>query len=164
MQTQSINPSTNNVAPQQNDATEIFKAIALICPIPDGSTSDIITVVIDEKHSLGKQFSVGPDGAIQKTAAVSVSRGIACQYHVPDHATLEKVLRIVSDYPHAAIINAGFSPAAIGETFVFLSKKSLAGMGPDDAVTTDGGMKAFARLKRHATPSTWQLLDRDEDK
>ena len=95
---------------------------------------------------------------------MSVSRGIACQYHVPDHGTLEKVLRAVSENPHAAIINAGFSPAAIGETFVFLSKKTLAGLGlEDDAVTTDGGMTAFARLKVHATPSTWQLLDRDED-
>ena len=136
----------------------------MVCPIPNGSTSDVITVVIDEKHSLGKQFSVGPDGAINKTAAVSVSRGIACQYHVPDHATLEKVLRAVSENPNAAIINAGFSPAAIGETFVFLSKKSLVGLGlEDDAVTTDSGMKAFARLKVHATPSSWQLLDRDED-
>jgi hypothetical protein len=33
-----------------------------------------------------------------------------------------------------------------------------------DAVTTENGMKAFARLKVHAMPSTWQLLDRDEDK
>ena len=159
MQTQSI-----NVAPQQNDAAELFKAVSLICSIPDGPTSDIITVVIDEKHTLGKQFSVGEDGAISKTSAVSVSRGIACQYHVPDHGTLEKVLRAVSENPNAAIINAGFSPAAIGETFVFLSKKSLVGLGlEDDAVTTDGGMTAFARLKVHATPSTWQLLDRDED-
>ena len=149
MQTQSI-----NVAPQQNAAAETFKAIALICPVPDGPTSDIITVVIDEKHTLGKQFSVGEDGAISKTSAVSVSRGIACQYHIPDHGTLEKVLRAVSENPHAAIINAGFSPAAIGETFVFLSKKTLAGLGlDDDAVTTDGGMTAFARLKVHATPS-----------
>ena len=165
MQTQSINPiNPINAAPQQNDAAEIFNAIALICPMPAGPTSDFITIVIDEKHNLGKQFSVGPDGAINKTAAVSVSRGIACQYHVPDHATLEKVLRAVSENPNAAIINAGFSPAAIGETFVFLSKKSLAGLGlEDDAVTTDSGMKAFARLKAHATPSSWQLLDRDED-
>ena len=164
MQTQSINATTNTVAAQQNDATELFKAIALICPIPNGPTSDVITVVIDEKHTLGKSFSVGPDGAINKTSAVSVSRGIACQYHVPDHATLEKVLRAVSENPHAAIINAGFTPAAISDTFVFLSKKSLVGLGlEDDAVTTDGGMTAFARLKVHATPSTWQLLDRDED-
>ena len=164
MQTQSINATTNTVAPQQNDATELFKAVSLICPIPNGPTSDVITVVIDEKHTLGKQFSVGEDGAISKTSAVSVSRGIACQYHVPDHGTLENVLRAVSENPNAAIINAGFSPAAIGETFVFLSKKSLVGLGlEDDAVTTDGGMTAFARLKVHATPSTWQLLDRDED-
>ena len=94
MQTQSINATTNTVAPQQNDATELFKAISLICPIPNGPTSDVITVVIDEKHTLGKQFSVGEDGAISKTSAVSVSRGIACQYHVPDHGTLENVLAL----------------------------------------------------------------------
>lgn len=165
MQTHSINAATTTVASQQSrNAFEIFKEIALVCPISDAPTSDIITVVIDEKHNLGKQFSVGADGAIKKTSAVSISRGIACQYHVPDHSALEALLRIVSEHPNAAIINAGFSPAALGEIFVFLSKKALAALGlEDEAVTTDGGMKAFARLKVHATPSTWQLLDRDED-
>ena len=52
----------------------------------------------------------------------------------------------------------------MAERFVFLSKKSLADIGLDEeAVTTVNSMPAFARLKVHARPSTWQLLDRDED-
>jgi hypothetical protein len=146
-----------------NCASETFASLDLICPVTDQPTSDIITVVIDQQL-LGKQFTLTPDGTIHKHSVVSVSYAIACKYCVPDHATLEAVLRIVSDNPHAAITNAGWKHAAIGEQFVFLSKARLASMElKPEAVTTIDGMKAFARLKDHATPSTWQLLDRDED-
>lgn len=143
---------------------DIFSEIAKICPLTDCEMNDIITVVIDEQHVLGKYFRLMPDGTINKTSAVAVARGIACQFVVPDHDTLQEVLRIVSDNPHAAIINAGWKHAEIGEQFVFLSKRELLRMGRDpEAVTTSNAMTAFARLKDHANPSTWQLLDRDEN-
>lgn len=143
----------------------VFDALASVCPSTDAVTSDIITVVLDEQNLLGKNFTLTPDGSIKKKSAGAVERGIACQYCVPDLGTLKDLLRIVSDNPHAAIINAGWKHTAIGEQFVFLSKKRLLALGLEpDAVTIENGMPAFARLKVHATPSSWQLLDRDEDK
>jgi hypothetical protein len=149
----------------KDDCTNIFNQLAKVCPVPDGDTSAVITVVVDEHHLVGKQFTLMPDGSIDKQSAVSISYGVACQYYVPDIATLEAVLRIVSESPHAAITNAGWKHAAIGQRFVFLSRKRLAAMELEPgAVTTADGMPAFARIKTHAIPSTWQLLDRDEDK
>ncbi len=142
----------------------IFAQLEQVCPNNTLDTPDIITVVIDEQNLIGKNFTTLPDKSVQKISAVAVSYGIACQYYVPDFATLQHVLQIVSESEHAAIINAGWKPAAIGEKFIILSKKVLVGSGwePTDIIRIDG-MPAFARLKDHATPSTWQLLDRDED-
>jgi hypothetical protein len=157
--------SANQSELQRTNHTAIFEQLARACPVPEGDTFDVITVVVDEQHLLGKVFTELPDGNVDKQSAVAVARGVACQYHVPDLTALEAVLRIVSENPHAAIINSGWKPVAIGEMFVFLSTRILAGMGLErEAITTDGGMTAFARLKDHATPSTLQLLDRDEDK
>ncbi len=144
---------------------DLFASLDLLCPVTDQPTSGIITVVIDEQYLLGKQFTLMTDGTIRKQSAVSVSYGVACQYYVPDLTMLEAVLRIVSESPHAAIINAGWKHAAIGQRFVFLSQANLISMGLEPGVvTTVDGMTAFARIKDHATSSTWQLLDRDEDK
>jgi len=145
--------------------SDIFVTLANICQNNDCDMSDIITVVIDEQNVIGKKFKILSDGIINKNSVVSISRGIACQFNVPNHATLQNVLTIVGDNPHAAIINSGWKHAKIGEKFVFLSQKKIIGMGLDhEAVTNVNGMRAFARLKVHASPSTWQLLDRDEDK
>lgn len=144
---------------------DIFQQLDKACPTTNAEASDIITIVIDEQHQIGKCFTLKPDNYVEKTSTVAIARGIACQYHVPDFATLEAVLRIASDNTHAAIINAGWTHVAIGERFILLSKRILTERGLDaEAVTTEKGMKAFARLKVHAKPSTWQLLDRDEDK
>jgi hypothetical protein len=143
---------------------KIFKELTQVCPDKHSETSDIITVVVDEKHQLGKNFKLLSDGSIDKKSAVTVARGIACQYYVPDHNTLLKVLQIVSENAHAAIINAGWKHVPIGKEFVFLSKSALKNRDlGENVVTIDNGMTAFARLKIHATPSTWQLFDRDED-
>jgi hypothetical protein len=143
---------------------DIFDQLTKVCPVPTGDTSDVITVVVDEQNPLGKLYTERQDGGADKKAVVATARGVACQYHVPDFATLEIVLRIVSDNTHASITNSGWKHVALGEKFVFLAKGILAAKGLErEAITTDSGMKAFARLKDHATPSTWQLLDRDED-
>jgi len=148
----------------QENCNDIFAQLDNIFPVTDRDTSDIITVVIDGINNLGKDFKLLAGGAISKKSAVSVARGLACQYCVPDHAALEAMLRIVSESTSAAIINAGWKHAAIGERFVFISSKILAGMDLEpEAITTENGLKSFARLKSHAKPSTWQLLDRDED-
>ncbi len=143
---------------------EIFKELSQVCPDKPSETNDIITVVIDQKNLLGKKFKLLSDGSIDKKSAVAVARGIACQFYVPNLATLKNLLHIVSENTHAAIINAGWKHVPIGKKFVFLSKAALVRKGVDgDAVTKDNDMTAFARLKIHATPSTWQLFDRDED-
>lgn len=166
MQTHStlINTSTQSDA-HTTHVTQLFAPFHKVCATPLGATADIITVVFDEKNLLGKQFSLNAAGEVEKKAAVSISRGIACQFYVPDLDTLEAVLRLVSENPHAAIINSGWRPVPVGKPFVFISKKTLKAMNlEEDAITTDQGMQAFARLKVHATPSSWQVMDRDEDK
>lgn len=145
--------------------TSIFAQLDQACPVAGDGSCDVITVVIDERHPLGKKFRQMPDGTIDKQAEVAVARGLACQYHVPDLGTLEQLLRIVSENPNAAICNAGWKHAVLGERFAFLSSAKLAERGLErEAVTTDSGLPAFARIKDHATPSTWQLLDRDVDR
>jgi hypothetical protein len=42
-----------------------------------GLDNSVITVVRDPNHTLGKTFSLNPDGTISKKAAVSLSLGIA---------------------------------------------------------------------------------------
>lgn len=149
---------------EKEDCNNIFAQLDNIFPVTDRDTSDIITVVIDGINNLGKDFRLLADGAISKKSAVSVARGLACQYYVPDHAALETLLSIVSENTNAAIINAGWQHAAIGERFLFLSSKMLIGLDLEpESITTENGLKAFARLKNHAKPSAWQLLDRDED-
>lgn len=144
--------------------TDIFVKLAALCPITSCNKQYVITVVVDEQQTLGKRFSQMPDGTINKQSKVALARGIACQYHVPDFFSLQEVLRIVSENEHAAIINAGWKDVPIGEHFLLLSKDALiaAGYEPESVAMVDG-MKAFARLKLHSTPSKWQLLDRDED-
>jgi hypothetical protein len=74
------------------------------------------------------------------------------------------LLRIVGDASNACLSNSGWAPCAIGETFALLSTKSIEAKGfPREFVGELDGMKAFARIKEHARPSSWQLLDRDED-
>jgi len=145
--------------------SDIFVTLAKICQSNECNSSDIISVVIDEQNVIGKKYKMLPDGIINKSSVVAITHGLACQFVVSDHSILQDVLRVVGNNPHAAIINAGWKYAKIGEKFVFLSQKKIIGMGLDPEVVTNvNGMKAFARLKVHASPSTWQLLDRDEDK
>ena len=145
-------------------ATQLFENISKICPVAPYDTSDIITVIVDN-HNLGKQFNENADGDIDKRAVVSISKAVACQFYVPDHLILENLLRIVSESPNAAVTNCGWTPVAIGTPFNLTSKKQL----KKDSRNVEGihndsnGVVTFARLKIHAIPSTWQVLDRDMD-
>jgi len=56
---------------------------------------------------LGKSFEM-VDGEVKKRAAVSVRDAMACQFHVPDFATLEAVLSAVAEHTNAAITNCGW--------------------------------------------------------
>lgn len=143
---------------------EFFALISQICPIKNVDKSCVITVVVDEQYSVGKSYNRTENGFIDKKSKVAIVRVIACQFHVPDHETLQIVLHIVSENEHAAIINAGWKNVEIGEHFLLLSKAALEAAGYDhESICTIDGVKAFARLKIHSTPSAWQLLDRDED-
>lgn len=143
---------------------EIFAQLSQICPIKNVDKSCVITVVVDEQHPVGKSYIRAENGVIDKKSKVAIVRVIACQFHVPDHETLQIVLHIVSENEHAAIINAGWKNVEIGEHFLLLSKAALESASYDhESICTIDGVKAFARLKIHSTPSAWQLLDRDED-
>jgi hypothetical protein len=137
------------------------------------ATSDVITVVRDPRNPLGKRFVIDADGAVTKTAAVTVTHGAAVMHHVPDAAALAALLREVSDDAHAAIVPDGFRGVAIGERFVMLSERELEqrlGVKGRAAVIgvheleIDGQMvKAVGRLKENVAPGSWALLDRDID-
>lgn len=143
----------------------LFEQIAAVCPSAPVSTSDLITVV-EDTQVLGKQFTVKQDGSVQKKANVTIFDAVACQFYVPDHATLEKVLRLVAESPNAAVTNCGWKPAAIGQPFRMVSEGHLEKQSKDGrgAYVDKDGRPMFARVKEHATASTWQVLDRDEDK
>lgn len=144
-------------------AQAFFAKFAAVCPATHDDANEVITVVWDQRQ-IGKRFIEQADGSIKKESTATICHGVACQVYVPDHETLEKVLTLVSQSQHAAIVNAGFNPVSVGESFYFLSRRKLKEIGLDDeAVTTVDGLPAFARLKIHSRPSKWQLLDRDED-
>ena len=146
-------------------AQSIFDIISKVCPQAPYQTNDVITVIVDNRK-LGKQYRVSTSGTIEKDAVVSISNAIACQFYVPDHLTLEKVLSIVSEYSNAAVTNCGWTPVAIGISFNLTSKNQLKKDSRDvNGIHKDSnGVVTFARLKIHAYPSTWQVLDRDVDK
>lgn len=134
--------------------------------------NDIITVVRDPKHLLGKSFWL-EGGQLRKKSAVSIGLGFAVMHEVPDIQTLENLLRLVGDDSHAAIINARFKGIEVGEEFVILSQKKFGELlkleGRENILgihqlTREGkDYKAVARLKENVEPSSWQLLDRDTD-
>jgi len=134
---------------------------------------DIMTVVRDPRHVLGKQFCFAEDGTIRKTSTVSISIGEAVQHHVPDIAALEKLLAAVSEDCHAAIINSAFPLIQVGVPFLIFSEAEFAKRGIKRSdpsvtwpVTIQYGCKdwlALGRFKEHTAPSSWQLLDRDVD-
>ncbi len=87
--------------------------------------NNVITVVGDPNHLLGKQFEKNADGTVSKKSAVSLSFGIAKQYRVDTPEDLAKLLATVGDDPHAAIINATFNGIEIGEEFALLSEREI---------------------------------------
>lgn len=138
------------------------------------NASDIITVVRDPEHELGKKFSFESDGVtVQKDSNVLLSFGIAVQHHVPDIDALENLIAGVAEDPHAAIINAGFPGIPIGQEFLILSEKELLkhGYTRDDIVKNGPATIKYlgkeylgvGRFKECVTPSSWILLDRDID-
>ncbi|MGA9665829.1 MAG: AAA family ATPase, partial [Gallionella sp.] len=132
------------------------------------NTGDVITIIRDPVHKLGKQFSKAG-----KKSAVSVSVGIAVQRHVPTAAALADVIREVSEDPHAALINSGFKDIPVGEEFLILSEREIAKrlklktrkeqLGVHTVEYEGRTMKAVGRFKENTTPSRWVLHDRDVD-
>lgn len=130
---------------------------------------DVITVVRDPVHVLGKRFEVGAG----KKPNVQVAFGLACQYSVPSVDALAAVLGQVSEDPHAAIINAGFPGIPIGEEFAILSERQFAArlglsgreeqIGIHELQHEGRTLKAVGRFKDNTIPSRWQILDRDVD-
>ncbi len=134
--------------------------------------NDIITVVRDPHHSLGKEFWL-EGGSVRKKACVSVSLAFAVMHEIPDIQALEKLLREVGEDTHAAIINAKFKGIEVGEEFVILSENKfkellkLEGrekcLGVHRLVWEGKPYKAVGRFKQNMEHSSWQLLDRDTD-
>lgn len=136
---------------------------------------DVITVVRDPDHPLGKHVELTDNGQIKKRAAVHVAFGIARMHRVQSHEALQTLLREVSKDSHAAIINASFDGIEIGEDFLILSERQLeerldiprhdrdrqAGV---HKIEHEGKRyKAVGRFKENVRPSCWQYLDRDVD-
>jgi hypothetical protein len=138
-------------------------------------TSNIITVVRDPNHMLGKRITRQADGTISKQSSVSVSFGIAIMHQVDTHDEMAALLVKVGNDPNAAIINAGFNGINIGEEFIILSEREIEHrLGIPCAnrdkqkgvhqIQHDGKpYKAVGRFKENVRPSTWQYLDRDID-
>lgn len=137
--------------------------------------NNIITVVRDPDHVLGKRFTPNPDGTISKQSAVSVSVGIAVMRHVETHDDLADLIKSVGDDPHAAIINASFNGIEIGERFIILSERQIEqhlGIPRSNReqqkgvheITLEGeSYNAVGRFKENVRPSSWQFFDRDID-
>ena len=135
----------------------------------------IITVVRDPQHTLGKHFTLSPDGTVSKKSSVNVSFGIAVMHRVETHEELAALLAEVGNDPHAAIINASFDGIEVGEEFIILSQREIANrigipMGDRQKqkgihqITYKGKIyKAVGRLKENVSPSSWQIIDRDVD-
>ena len=137
--------------------------------------SNVITVVRDPEHTLGKQFQLNPDGTVSKKSAVSLSFGLAIQHQVNTPKELVALLAEVSKDRHAAIINSGFNGLEIGEEFLFLSASEIEkrlDIPQSDRERQKGvhhiehkgkTYKAVGRFKENVSPSSWLLLDRDID-
>jgi hypothetical protein len=135
---------------------------------------DVIAVIRDPNHDLGKKFSFNADGVtVRKDSNVLLSFGLAVQHHVPDINALERLIADAAEDRHAAIINAGFPGIPIGQEFLILSEKELLKHGyTRDDIIKNGPVTitylgkeylAVGRFKECITPSSWTLLDRDND-
>jgi len=102
--------------PANNDNTKVPSESTILTT----DINPIITVVKDPQFTLGKEFTLNPDGSISKRPKVSVSVGIAIMREVHTHQELAALLREVGEDPHAAIINASFTGIEIGEEFYHL--------------------------------------------
>lgn len=137
------------------------------------SSHDIITVIKDPRHVLGKQFSFDSDGEIDKNSKVTVSIAEAIQHHVSNVEALENLLAEVSDDSHAAITNSAFPLIPIGVPFLILSEWEFKKRGikrSENSITWPVSIEyngkswlALGRFKEHTSPSSWLLLDRDVD-
>lgn len=131
--------------------------------------SDIITVIVDPRHPLGKQIN----SAGEKSSHVSVSLAYAIQRQVDTPETMARLLEAVGNNPNAAIINCCFPEIPIEQNFIILSEKELQkrlGMATRAELTgahrvrIDGKEQlAIGRFKENVSASSWQLLDRDID-
>jgi hypothetical protein len=135
---------------------------------------DILTVVRDPAHVLGKQFSFADDGVtVVKISAVYLSLGVAIQRHVPNITAMNKLLAEVAEDSHAAIINAAFPSVPVGAEFLILSEDELkkrgvkrndnSGIWPVTIDYDGAAWPALGRFMEHQVPSSWLLLDRDVD-
>ena len=88
------------------------------------SNRDVITVIRDPDHVLGKQFSFNEKTKqVEKNSAVSLACGTAVQRHVPDVKSLERLLSEVAEDSNAAICNSCFPLIPIDEPFLILSER-----------------------------------------
>ena len=136
---------------------------------PTGMIDDVVTIIRDPKHSLGKRYAA--DGS--KSANVQVSQAFAEQRYVPTPKAMAEVIKEVSNDPNAALMNARFPAIPVGESFVILSQLQLETqlglktrkemLGLHELKVGGQPYKAIGRLKENVLPSSWQILDRDID-
>ncbi len=157
----------------KSNANELFDEIKAVVPEPEPSTpvGDVITVIFDLAHTLGKRFEVRPDGTVDKHAQVTTSWAAAMQFDCPTVDDLSALLRVVGASAHAAVINSCFPAVPLEQEFRIASQKKirkLFGPAADPRAVhmfdSDGQIfTVLARVKEQTRASSWQLLDRDID-
>jgi hypothetical protein len=159
-------PLPNKSHDHRAEAVEFFEKITAVCPKPrTGYTHDVITVIFNaDGDILGKRLWLNGD-KIEKEAKAAVANAFAMVFYVPDHETMKAVLDLVGENTYAAVSNSGWRHVQISQLFKLSSKGNMKNTGyAENGVAEIEGLITFARLKEHATPSSWQVVDRDIDK
>ncbi len=149
---------------------QAVRAAAPVAGAPVGD--DVVTVVRDPKHVLGKRFKIAGD-KVEKQAAVSGSVVLARQYHVPNAEAFAELYAKAASDDHCALINASFPGIPINERFAIFSEKAFERrlklrtreeqLGIHEATVDGQKLKVVGRFKENVRASSWQLLDRDVD-
>ncbi|MBK6593295.1 MAG: hypothetical protein IPG23_11415 [Burkholderiales bacterium] len=134
-----------------------------------------VITVVQTKKPLGKRFHKNPDGTVSKESIIKMGVGTAVMYHVSTPESLKTLLEKVGNDPRAAIINSSFEGIEIGETFYIGTARAIERMtgipksdrarqkGVHNIVQNGKTYKVIGRFKENVRPSSWQLLDRDND-
>ena len=126
-----------------------------------------ITLIESENPSrLGKLYTMGADGVLEKHAVANITRGTATALAMPPPTDFAALLRKASELENTAIMSGRFCGANQEEPVTLVTEKKLGRLlglegQPPGGVQTIGGELYAARLKRGIEPGSWILIDAD---